>query len=164
MKVHEERVFKVPVDELRAVLKQRYQVDLTGVDPYLDAEYIVFSVQVGRDSHEVPISPSSESIVQKSTSRSRKRRRKRNRIKTRGWKVIGQVVNSRGLKANIYEPFVEALEGLEVPRSEQKRIVRQIMIRNGNKPSEESVEYHLDNTLQYIFQRTKQAEDGVDEG
>ena len=155
MKVQEERVFKVPVDELRMLLQNQYQVDLSGVFPYLDGEYIVFAIQMGSESASLSSSPITQSAVEKKRTRSRKRLRKRNRIKTRGWKVLGQITNSRGLKANVYEPFVEALRDLEITRSEQKKIVRQIMIGNGNNPSDESVEYHLDNTLEFIFQQEK---------
>ena len=155
MKVHQERIFKVPVDELRILLQKQYRVDLSGVDPYLDGDFIVFSVQMGSEFHQLTTSPITESNVEKKRTRSRKRLRKRNRIKTRGWEVLGQITNSRGLKANIYEPFVEGLIGLEITRSEQKKIIRQIMIGNGNRPSDESVEYHLDNTIEYIYQNTK---------
>ncbi len=165
MKVHQERVFKVPVDELRILLQKQYKVDLRGVDPYLDGDFIVFSVQMGSEHRQLASSPITDSIVEKKTTRRRKRRRKRNRIKTRGWKVIGQITNSRGLKANIYEPLVEGIIGLEITRSEQKKIIRQIMIGNGNHPSDESVEYHLDNTLEYILKmsRGKGGSNGGDE-
>lgn len=155
MKVHEERVFKVPVDELRILLQKQYEVDLTGVDPYLDGEFIVFSVQMGSEFKQITSAPSTKAAIEKKRTRSRKRLRKRNRIKTRGWKVLGQITNSRGLKANIYEPFVEALRDMEITRSEQKKIIRQIMIGNGNNPTEESVDYHLDNTLEYLHQMDK---------
>ena len=156
MKVQEERVFKVPVDELRILLQNQYNVDLSGVSPYLDGEFIVFSIQMGSEYTSFTAIPETESTVEQKKSRSRKRLRKRNRIKTRGWKVLGQITNSRGLKANVYEPFVEALRDLEITRSEQKKIVRQIMIGNGNNPTDESVEYHLDNTLEFIFQQAKE--------
>ena len=155
MKVQEERVFKVPVDELRILLQNQYKIDLSGVSPYLDGEFIVFSIQMGSEYTSLTEIPETESIVEKKKTRSRKRLRKRNRIKTRGWKVLGQITNSRGLKANVYEPFVEALRDLEITRSVQKKIVRQIMIGNGNNPTDDSVEYHLDNTLEFIFQREK---------
>ena len=162
MKVHEERVFKVPVDELRLLLQKQYQVDLSGINPYLDGEFIVFAIQLDSEKTVLKSSPSTEAVIEKKTTKSRKRLRKRNRIKTRGWKVLGQITNSKGLKANIYEPFVEALKGLEITRSEQKKIVRQIMIGNSNNPSDESVEYHLDNTLEYISQQERGRLDGED--
>ena len=87
--------------------------------------------------------------------------RRRCRIKTRGWKVIAQIENTRGLKANIYEPFIFALEGKDFTRSEQRKIIYQIMMKNRNNPSEESVDYYLDNTLEYLAKKIKTGDIGI---
>jgi len=57
------------------------------------------------------------------------------------------------LKANIYEPFVKALEGKELSKTEQRKIVKDIIISNGNDPNRESVDYMLENTLEYMKMR-----------
>jgi len=67
-------------------------------------------------------------------------------------------MNSKGLPANVYEPLVRALEGKEITRSEQKKLVRQLMVENGNDPSSESVEYFLENTLEYLRMRVRAVE------
>jgi len=150
MKIHEERVFKVPVDEIRLILQKQYQVDLSGIDPYLEGEFIVFSIQMGREVKTISANPSSQTSVEVRTTKSRKRRRKRNRIKTRGWNIIDQITNSKGLKANVYEPFVEAIKDHELSKTDQKEKIKKIMIANNNKPTDESIEYHLNNTLEYL--------------
>lgn len=153
MRIQEERHFRIPIDELRSILKKQHGVDLTGVEPFIDRESIVFSLQlsgeVGRYSpsdergSNLPEFP--ELKVHK-----RARRRKRNRIKTRGWKVLERITNSQGLLAKVYEPFVTAFKNDKLTRAEQRALVREIMVRNGNSPTEESVDYYLDNTLEYL--------------
>ena len=66
--------------------------------------------------------------------------------------MIAKITNSNGLVANIYEPLMKALEGREITKSEQRKIVRQLLIANGNNPSEESVDYFMSNTLEYLAQ------------
>jgi hypothetical protein len=151
MKTHEERLFRVPIDELREVLRTQHGVDLSSVEPYIAGQYVVFALQLpgGEPSFE----PTTGSAVVPSPNRGRgirRTRRKRNRIKTRGWKVVGRIQNAQGLVANIYEPFFTALHDSNLPRAEQRRLVRQIMVRNSNHPSEASVEYYLQNTLEFI--------------
>lgn len=163
MKVHEQRLFRIPIDELRSYLKKAHSVDLSGVEPSIEGEFIVFALNIETastaESGPLPSSKlQSEVVVESSVPRIRRRRRKRNRIKTRGWKVLGKITNSQGLVANVYEPFVSALKGVAVPRSEQRRIVRQIMVRNRNTPTDESVEYFLENTLEYLRSRASKPE------
>jgi hypothetical protein len=131
-------------------------VNLSGVEPYIAGDYIVFAVQVSGDKvSPADLDGGSEamSVRPRRGTGIRRTRRKRNRIKTRGWKVVGKIKNAQGLVANIYEPFVTALRGAALPRSEQRKLVRQIMIRNSNRPAEASVDYFLDNTLEFISQQ-----------
>src|SRR5437667_2193002 len=153
MKVQEERLFKIPIDEIRAMLQNQYGVDLNGVDPYLEEEHIVFAVRQNSESSVGESKPTRQLSAERKRGRARRRRRKRNRIKTRGWNVIAKITNSNGLVANIYEPLVKAIEGREVTKSEQRKIVRQLLIANGNDPSEESVDYFTSNTLEYLAQK-----------
>lgn len=160
MKTHEERVFRVPIEELRALLRSQHGVNLSGIEPFIAGDYIVFAIQVSGDK---PVSPELSGGVVTTSARPprgsgiRRTRRRRNRIKTRGWKVVGKIKNSQGLVANIYEPFVAALKGVALPRSEQRKLVRQIMIRNRNRPAEASVDYYLENTMEYLAKEPSKA-------
>lgn len=149
MRVQEQRILKIPIDELRELLKKSHGVDLSGVEPFIEGEYLAFSLDVaeGRVPHA---RLDTRSTVERRAPRARRRRKKRNRVRTRGWKVIAKIENSQGLTANIYEPFVKALGEKPLPKSEQRRVVRQIMVDNGNRPTDQSVEYFLTNTLQYM--------------
>ncbi len=157
MRTREERRFQIPIDELRAVLEKQHGVDLTGIDPYVEGDHIVFSVgQVSSESTEVEtLTPRSLPKPELPLVRSKRRlrRRRRNRIKTRGWRIVEKITNSQGLKANVYEPFVSALQGLNGTRAEFRELVRGIMQKNGNSPAPESVDYFLDNTLEYLRRR-----------
>lgn len=153
MRIQEERHFRIPIDELRSILKKQHGVDLTGVEPFIDRESIVFSLQLpseeGRSSPPGGVRSNLPEFPEIKVPR-RARRRKRNRIKTRGWKVLERITNSQGLSAKVYEPFVSAFKDNKLTRAEQRTIVREIMVRNGNSPTEESVDYYLDNTLEYL--------------
>jgi hypothetical protein len=70
-------------------------------------------------------------------------------MKTRGWAVVGRITNTKGQKCTIYEPFVNALK-IAIPETEQKLAVAKILKSNGNRPSEPSIRYFLENTLEYL--------------
>lgn len=74
-------------------------------------------------------------------------------MKTRGWEVVGKMTNSRGLTAVIYKPFVEALKAGDLTPAEQRTVVARILRSNGNHPEDASVDYFLNNTLEYLRQR-----------
>ena len=76
--------------------------------------------------------------------------KKRNRMKTRGWSVVARIINSKGQKCSIYQPFVEALQKPDLTVEEQNKIVERILRSNKNKPSEDSIKYFLENTLEYL--------------
>jgi hypothetical protein len=71
-------------------------------------------------------------------------------MKTRGWQVVARTTNSKGQKCSIYKPFVDALKNTELPLDERKKIVEGILRSNRNRPSEESIQYFLENTLEYL--------------
>jgi hypothetical protein len=153
MRVQVERLIRIPIDELREALKKSHGIDVSGVEPYIDGESIVFLVRTRPPgsttstelSPHVPVE-----LAGSPSSRSRRRKRRRNRIKTRGWNVVGKITNSQGLSANIYEPFVKAAQESGLSRSELRKVVRQIMVRNGNDPAEDSIDYYLSNTLEFL--------------
>jgi hypothetical protein len=148
VKFHEERLVKVPLEEIRGLVRKESGTDLTGIEPSIEGEFLVFVIGAGpRDAASTPANKGEQ-------KRRRRRIRKRNRVKTRGWNIVGQITNSKGLIANIYEPFVLSLKEAPLPRTEQRKLVRQIMIRNGNRPSEGSVDYFLENTLEFLRKKS----------
>jgi hypothetical protein len=82
--------------------------------------------------------------------RRRRAHRKRNRMKTRGWEIVARITNSKGQKCSIYKPFAEALRDPKLGVEEQKAIVVKILKSNRNRPSEASIQYFLENTLEYL--------------
>jgi len=86
----------------------------------------------------------------KSTGRKRRAHRKRNRMRTRGWEILARITNSKGQRCAIYKPFVDALQKPNLTLEEQKRSVENILRSNRNRPSEVSIQYFLENTLEYL--------------
>jgi hypothetical protein len=80
----------------------------------------------------------------------RRRHSARNRMKTRGWNVVTKMTNSKGQTVAIYEPFVLALRGQKLTRSEQRKRVVEVLRENGNRPGPVSVDYYLSNTLEFL--------------
>jgi len=64
--------------------------------------------------------------------------------------VAGRITNSKGQKCTIYKPFVDALQDTKLTVEEQKKLVERILRSNRNKPSEASIQYFLENTLEYL--------------
>lgn len=91
-----------------------------------------------------------DSQLPKSPNRKRRARRKRNRMKTRGWEVVARITNSKGQKCTIYKPFVDALQNPKLTAEEQKKLVEGILRLNKNRPSDISIQYFLENTLEYL--------------
>lgn len=94
----------------------------------------------------------------KSTDRKRRAHRKRNRMRTRGWEVVARITNSKGQNCAIYKPFVNALQKPNLPAEEQKKLVEGILRSNRNKPSEASIQYFLENTLEYLRGKARESE------
>jgi uncharacterized protein (DUF433 family) len=91
--------------------------------------------------------------------RKRRARRRRNRMKTRGWEVAARITNSKGQYCAIYKPFVEALQD-PLTIEEQKKVVEGILKSNRNRPAEASIQYFLENTLEYLQkQRERSSQD-----
>jgi len=91
--------------------------------------------------------------------RRRRARHRRNRMKTRGWDIVGRMVNRRGQACTVYKPFVDALNH-SLSTEEQKATVARILRSNGNRPSHASVNYFLENTLEYLKGRKDNANMG----
>jgi len=122
---------------------------LTDIQVEGDSLVLYFREKQGTESTRESIK------IQTVRAKKRRIRRKRNRMKTRGWKVVSRIQNSKGQKCAIYEPFVEALKQ-PLPRADQKLLVAKILKSNGNRPSETSIEYFLENTLEYLKMQREQ--------
>lgn len=142
MDISEEHVVKVPIDEIRRLVKTQLGIDIESSEPELIGDYLVF--KISRES--VRLNSSKEP-----NSRQRRHRKRRNRVKTRGWKVVSSISLPNGMKSKIYEPFVIALKDDQLSRYAQKKVVKDIIIANGNSsPTEGSIDYFLENTLAYL--------------
>lgn len=83
-------------------------------------------------------------------------------MKTRGWEVVARITNSKGQYCAIYKPFVEALQDQKLTIDEQRKLVETVLKTNRNRPAEASIEYFLDNTLEYLRkQRERPFQDKV---
>ena len=137
---------KIHVSEIEDLVRSKHNLPevLTDVQVEGDSLVLYFREKSNAESTKRSIK------IQKVKTRKRRRiRRKRNRMKTRGWKVAARIRNSKGQRCAIYEPFVEALKQ-PLSRVDQKLIVAKILKSNGNRPSESSIEYFLENTLEYL--------------
>jgi len=75
-------------------------------------------------------------------------------MKTRGWEVLDRIVNSKGQKCAIYKPFVDALRQ-PMEAGDQRVTVAKILKSNDNRPTETSISYFLENTLEYLKMQSK---------
>jgi hypothetical protein len=115
-------------------------------DVQIEGDSLVFYFREKPDERNVGESSKKPNIKMR---KRRRIRRRRNRMKTRGWRVVAHIQNSKGQKCAIYEPFIDALKQ-PLPYEEQKLLVAKILRSNGNRPSESSIRYFLDNTLEYL--------------
>lgn len=107
---------------------------------------------------EEPLPPSQRDSpsLQNTDRRRRRAHRKRNRMKTRGWQIIARMINSKGQKCTIYGPFVDVLRDTKLNPEERKAAVEKILRLNKNRPSEASIRYFLENTLEYLANQQNQ--------
>ena len=77
-------------------------------------------------------------------------------MKTRGWEVVARFTNSKGQYCAVYKPFVEALQDPKLTFDERKKVVERILRSNRNRPSETSIQYFLENTLEYLQKQREQ--------
>jgi hypothetical protein len=143
-----------PLADLEAELRRKYRLAQPLLGVSIEAEAVVFTFaglwrqtdisrvreESLRDSSDLTIEP----------AKRRRKRRVRNRTKTRGWDVVAKIRNARGQSCTIYRPFVDALSSGPIPRREAYSTVRKIITANGNDPNPATVEYFLNNTLEYI--------------
>src|SRR2546425_7723548 len=167
-------VVKIPIQHLADDIRKRYRLAEQLFDVRLEAENLIFSFKTSPTFNIEPdkekasviqhlagpilekILPERAGLRDSGSKATRKRRRsQRNRMKTRGWQVVGKILNSKGQTAIIYRPFVQALFKKELTPAQQRAAVCEILRSNGNDPTESSTDYFVFNTLEYLAQVNK---------
>lgn len=136
---------KIPIVEIEEWIRARHVLPPVLADFRIEEDNLVLYF-----SQEGTSKTDSDTQSPKTSTRRRRAHRKRNRMKTRGWEVVARITNSKGQECAIYKPFVEALQNPKLTFEEQKKAVEGILRSNRNRPSESSVRYFLENTLEYL--------------
>jgi len=139
---------KIPLSQIEQSIRSKHSLPDALVDVRLEADSLVLYFAEKPKAEAVAAYAQNSSIINVKRKK-RRARRKRNRMKTRGWEIVGSMANSKGQTCTIYKPFVEALKQPMSP-ADQKLVVAKILRSNGNRPSETSVMYFLENTLEYL--------------
>jgi hypothetical protein len=143
---------KIPLSEIEQSVRSKHALPDALVDVRLEADSLVLYFAEKPKAETVTAYAQNSSIINMKRKK-RRARRKRNRMKTRGWEIMGSMVNSKGQTCTIYKPFVEALKQ-PMSAADQKIAVAKILISNHNRPSEASIDYFLQNTLEYLKAKT----------
>ncbi|MCW4019109.1 MAG: hypothetical protein NWF00_10610 [Candidatus Bathyarchaeota archaeon] len=142
-------IVKIPLSEIEGSIREKYVLPSKLTEARIDGANLVLSFvqdpEMALEEEKPPVSPASQV-----PRRTRRLRKKRNRMKTRGWIVVARITNSRGQKCSIYKPFIDALRGKQLSAEEQWKAVEKILRSNKNRPTEDSIRYFLDNTLEYL--------------
>jgi hypothetical protein len=157
-------VVRRPLADIEGEIRKRHRVTTPLIDVAVEQDSLVLTFQARSEgttpSPSAPPGLSAQGLpaaVKDVQSRTRRRRRVRNRMRTRGWPVVGKFVNGRGQTCTVYKPIIDALQSGKLRRREASTAVRQLLISNGNTPGLSSVEYFLDNHLEYIEKNLKTA-------
>lgn len=142
-------VVKLPISQIEEWLRTKHDLpDKLDAVRLEDNDLVLDFVE--SNSPETEVSTVTQLQVANNTLRKRRNHKKRNRMKTRGWLVIARIVNSKNQKCAIYKPFVDALQGKQMSLEEQRKTVESIIKSNRNRPTNESIQYFLENTLEYL--------------
>jgi hypothetical protein len=143
-------IVRVPIGDIERMVRGRHNLPRNLFDVRIEADAVLlyFNDKEKEDSPTDATVPLT-SVEVSEKKRSRRARHKRNRMRTRGWDTIARIVNRKGQTCTIYKPFVEALNQ-PLSAEEQRAVVTRILRSNRNKPSEASVNYFLENTLEYL--------------
>jgi hypothetical protein len=140
---------KIPIKEIEEWIRKKHMLPMVLSDFRLEGDNLVLTF------HEEPPTETQGDVPSpKTRTRRRRARKRRNRMKTRGWKVVARITNSKGQKCAIYKPFVDALKDHEMAVDEQRKIVERILRSNRNRPDANSINYYLENTLEYLKGRS----------
>jgi hypothetical protein len=142
-------IVKIPLEEIEESVRSKHVLPKLLADVHIEESFLVLTfVDELTTDNEI-----TEPTLQEAGKKRRRSRKKRNRMKTRGWDVVARITNSKGQKCTIYEPFVDALSNPKLTFQEQRKLVEQILKSNRNRPSEDSIQYFLENTLEYLRQK-----------
>jgi hypothetical protein len=141
-------IVKIPLSEIEETVRIKHSLPSKLTDARIEGDSLVLSFVEEKATESESWGQNPQNI------RKRRHRKKRNRMKTRGWAVVARITNSKGQKCSIYKPFVDALQGQQLTGEEQRRKAELILRANKNKPSEGSIQYFLENTLEYLQNRT----------
>jgi len=139
---------KIPLSQIEQSVRSKHTLPDALIDVRLEADFLVLCF-AEKPKVETVATYAQDSSIVNVKRRKRRARRKRNRMKTRGWAIVSSMVNSKGQTCTIYKPFVEALKQ-PMSSADQKLAVARILKSNGNRPSETSITYFLENTLEYL--------------
>jgi hypothetical protein len=143
-------VVRVPLANLEADLRSKYRLSDPLFDVKVDAEAVVFSFRRADPTGGPPPIARAAAAPAPVTRTRRRRSSKRNRMKTKGWGIAAKIKNAAGQTAVIYQPFVDALANKELTMTQKKKVVADILKSNGNRPNDASIDYYLQNTLEYL--------------
>lgn len=154
-------VVNVRIDELARELLDQNKLQGDLVDAQLKGDFISLyfrpkglgkeEADTGhKDKASSPGSGGRLAVLTRSYRVPKRARGVRNRMRTRGWPIVGKVKNEYGQNANIYEPFVKALILENLTPTQQRSAVAEILRSNDNTPSDESIDYFLRNTLEFL--------------
>ncbi len=141
---------KIPISQIEQTVRSKHSLPNALVDVRLEGDSLVLYFSEKQRTQQADTITQASEVIQ--SRRRRRARRKRNRMRTRGWQIVGSMVNSKGQTCTIYKPFVEALEK-PMPQADQRLTVAKILRSNGNRPSESSIAYFLENTLEYLARK-----------
>jgi hypothetical protein len=136
---------KIPIKEIEEWIRTKHTLPSTLSEFHIEENNLVLTFKEDDNA-----STAIKEQTVKTSKRKRRFRKKRNRMKTRGWKTVARITNSKGQKCTIYKPFVDALQDSKLTPDEQRKTVEKILRANRNKPNETSVTYFLENTLEYL--------------
>ena len=143
---------KIPIEEIEEWIRTKHVLPSVLSESRLEENNLVLYFH-----EEELLEKESSARFPKTRTRRRRTRKKRNRMKTRGWEVVARITNSKGQKCAIYKPFVDALQDTKFSVEDQKRLVKRILEANRNRPSESSIQYFLENTLEYLKKKRAQS-------
>jgi hypothetical protein len=141
---------RIPISDIERMVRSKHNLPNSMVDVRIEADtLLLYFTDKDKTDSSASTSISFSSAKTSEKRRRRRARHRRNRMKTRGWDIVARTVNRRGQACTIYKPFVDALSQ-SLPTEEQKAAVTRILKSNGNRPSGASVNYFLENTLEYL--------------
>ena len=150
---------KVPINEIEEWIRTKYDLPSILTDFRIEDNNLVLHFR-DDENPDKELDQQTDSAKQ---PRRRRAHRKRNRMRTRGWEIAGRITNSKGQKCTIYKPFVDALQNANLTSEEQKKTVERILKSNRNRPSEASIQYFLENTLEFLNSNTNKTAHGTED-